>query len=232
MNKINSFQGFHNYLRMSLTERCNLRCVYCMPKEGVKLTSNNLITTVGERKRILSIFSRLGVNKIRFTGGEPTISKDLADLIEYSKYECSMKSIGMTTNGLVLGSQIDRLYAAGLTHVNISLDTLIPQKFEKISRRDKSALPRVLSAVYASIAKGLSVKVNCVLMRGVNDDEMESFVNLAKEVPLDVRFIEMMPFDDNEWTVNKLLPYEEAITMLKNQVGHVVLCYVVLCLEY
>lgn len=145
-----------------------------------------------------------------------------------------MKSIGITTNGLVLTSQLDKLVNAGLTHVNISLDTLVPEKFATITRRDSKTINKVLAAIYASIGKveefnhstdknngkglGLrSVKVNCVLMRGLNDDELPSFIRLSQDLPVDIRFIELMPFQGNQWEKEKMVTYIEAIDKLKQQ---------------
>ena len=154
-----SFGRFHNYLRISLTEKCNLRCVYCMPMEGVPLTPKADHLSLEERKRSIRIFTQLGVTKIRFTGGEPTISNQLKELIGYSKAQSNIQSIGITTNAIILHKQLDDLIESGLTSVNISLDSLIPESFEQITRRDKKNLYRVLSSIYESISKGLHVKV-------------------------------------------------------------------------
>jgi cyclic pyranopterin phosphate synthase len=153
----------------------------------------------------------------RLTGGEPTVNKKLPELIKYIRSIPTVKSIGITTNGIVVKSQLTKLVEAGLTHINISLDTLIPEKFESISRRDKKWLARVLAAVYAAIDVGLVVKINCVLIRGVNDDEIKDFVELSRESPVNVRFIELMPFDDNKWDDKKLITYFEVIDVLKQQ---------------
>ena len=214
-----TFGRFHNYLRMSITEKCNLRCVYCMPLEGVKLTPSEQLLTLQERQRLISIFHSLGIDKLRFTGGEPTVNKHLVDLIAHARSLPSMRSIGVTSNGVMLGAQVKNLAAAGLTHVNISLDTLDPAKFESIVRRDRKLLHRVLSSVYTSLAHGLHVKLNVVLMRGVNDSEAQNFLQLAKEVPLDIRFIEVMPFEDNQWDRSKLITYREALDTLQKQVA-------------
>lgn len=215
---IDSFQRYHNYLRISLTEKCNLRCIYCMPIEGVKLTQSNLLLTLNERIKLINLFTSYGVNKIRFTGGEPTINKQLIDLIKHCNSIKTIKSIGITTNGLILKSQLDKLCEAGLTHVNISLDTLDPIKFEKISRRDKKGLAMILSSIYAALSKNISVKLNCVLMRNINYSEIIDFVKLTQEARVDVRFIEVMPFEDNHWDPQQLVPYYEAIDYLKEQV--------------
>ena len=155
-----SFGRFHNYLRMSLTEKCNLRCVYCMPLEGVPLTPSEDQLTLEERMRTIQIFTRLGMNKIRFTGGEPTVSNQLQELITYSRAQSNIQSIGITTNAIILHRQLDNLVKAGLNSINISLDSLQPDVFERITRRDKRNLFRVLSSVYESISKGLHVKVH------------------------------------------------------------------------
>jgi cyclic pyranopterin phosphate synthase len=192
-----TFGRFHNYLRISLTEKCNLRCVYCMPAEGVVLTPKAELLTLQERKRLISIFASLGVDKLRFTGGEPSISNQLLELIKHSRttHHSSVKSVGITSNGIVLKDKLDDLLHAGLTSVNISLDTLLAEKFAAITRRDKSNIYRVLSSIYQAASLGLPVKINCVLIRGVNDMEIANFVALTKEFKVDVRFIELMPFD-------------------------------------
>ena len=216
---VDTFGRFHNYLRISLTEKCNFRCVYCMPLDGVNLTAADKILTTDETKRIISVFASLGVNKIRFTGGEPTINKDLASLIHHARSIPTVKSIGITTNGLLLKSQLDRLCEAGLTHVNISMDTLDADKFASIVRRDRKSFTKVMSSVYAALSRQLHVKVNCVVMRGMNDKEVGAFAELTRELPLDIRFIELMPFDDNNWDATKLVPYFEILDTLRQQVG-------------
>ena len=241
---------FHGYLRISLTERCNLRCVYCMPEDGVSLTPNDKLLTLAERKRLIDVFAGLGVTKLRFTGGEPTVSKQLVELVQHARDIGTIKSIGITTNGLNLknrfalnsaaarfmgadGDQqtlLDALIASGMTNVNISLDTLDEDKFATITRRDKGGLARTLSAIYYAASKLStssssgdsnlrSVKVNCVLMRGINDCEVAAFVGLARELPIDVRFIELMPFSGNRWEREKFVPYTEVVEGLENAHG-------------
>jgi cyclic pyranopterin phosphate synthase len=211
-----TFGRFHNYLRISLTEKCNLRCAYCMPEEGVHLTPKAHLMTLPERKRLISLFASLGVTKLRFTGGEPTISKDLEELIRHGT-SCGIKSIGITSNGIILKERLDGLINAGMTSVNISLDTLVDTKFAQITRRDKKNIYRVLSSVYTAVSKGLPVKINCVLMRGFNDDEFAQFVDLTKAVNVDVRFIELMPFDGNAWKPESFISYIEVVDRLKNE---------------
>jgi molybdenum cofactor biosynthesis enzyme MoaA len=203
---------------MSITEKCNLRCIYCMPSDGIKLTPEERLMSLDERKRLISLFASHGVNKIRFTGGEPTINKTLPALIEHCRSLSSIQSVGITTNGLVLKSQLDRLCDAGLTHVNISLDTLQPLKYEQISRRDRKGLSMILSALYDALSRNLTVKINCVLIRSLNFSEIAQFVELTREAAVDVRFIEVMPFEDNHWDPQQLVPYFEALDSLQAQV--------------
>lgn len=200
-----TFGRFHSYLRISLTEKCNMRCIYCMPADGVNLTPRDQLLTFEERKRVIDIFAHLGITKVRFTGGEPTLSKDLLPLIAACRNYDTINSIGMTTNAILLSqTQIQNLVAAGLTSINISLDSLNAAKFAKMSRRDGKGMMKVLGAIYASVRAGLKVKVNCVLMRGINDDELTKFIDLTKDTNVDVRFIELMPFDGNEWSPSKV----------------------------
>lgn len=215
---VDTFGRFHSYLRISLTEKCNLRCVYCMPEEGISLTPRVGLMTLDERKRLIRIFSSLGANKLRFTGGEPTISNQLGELIKYA-VSCNpnspFRSIGITSNGLILGDKITALADAGMTSINISLDTLSDEKFSSITRRDRKGHSRVLASIYKAVAQGIPVKINVVLMRGVNDMEVAAFVELTREFRIDVRFIELMPFDGNEWAPEKFMGYLEVIDLLK-----------------
>ncbi|XP_011403040.2 PREDICTED: GTP 3',8-cyclase, mitochondrial-like [Amphimedon queenslandica] len=209
------FGRSHTYLRISLTERCNLRCQYCMPEEGVELSPSSELLTASEIVRLASLFVSQGVNKIRLTGGEPLLRTDLLDIITQLSAISGLSTIGLTTNGLTLAKKVHLLKEAGLSSVNISLDTLIPQKFEFISRR--RGHERVLNAIDSAIDSGINpVKVNCVVMRGVNDDELNDFVALTEEKPIDVRFIEYMPFDGNKWNTKRFLPYHEMLSSLQN----------------
>jgi len=196
-----------------------------MPLEGVDLTCASKLLTFEEQKRTISIFSNLGMTKMRFTGGEPTLNKKLPDLIRHARSYSSCTSVGITTNGLVLLNQLDSLVEAGLTSVNVSLDTLKPEKFAKIARREAKGLLKVMASIYGALAMPkLSVKVNIVLMRGTNDDELGEFLELTKHHPLDCRFIELMPFDGNEWSREKFIGYIEAIDRLKQQGIELIKC--------
>ncbi|KFM22739.1 Cyclic pyranopterin monophosphate synthase, mitochondrial [Auxenochlorella protothecoides] len=203
-----SFGRVHSYLRISLTERCNLRCLYCMPDEGVELTPALHLLSSEEILRLARLFVSAGVDKIRLTGGEPTLRKDLVRLVASLSALPGLASIGITTNGLTLGRQLAALRSAGLTHLNISLDTLRPDRFVTLTRRQGHA--RVLASIQEAIAQGYDpVKVNVVVMRGVNDDEIADFVEMTRHAPINVRFIEYMPFDGNVWSDKKMVTYRE-----------------------
>ena len=197
-----SFGRRHSYLRLSLTERCNLRCSYCMPAEGVELTARSQLLSTVELQRLMALFVAEGVSKLRFTGGEPLVRSDIADIVQAASElkQCGVHTVALTTNGLVLSRKLDSLLRAGLTHINISLDTLHAGKFELISRRPGHE--RVVAAVEHCIASGAlrSVKINCVVQRGVNEDELCDFVALTRDKDVEVRFIEYMPFSGNRYT--------------------------------
>lgn len=210
---VDSFGRLHTYLRISLTERCNLRCQYCMPAEGVELTPSTRLLSQNEIMRLADLFVSSGVTKIRLTGGEPTIRKDIEEIcLELSRLN-GLKTLAMTTNGIILANKLPRLRQCGLSLLNISLDTLVPAKFEFMTRR--KGHDRVMKSIDAAIELGYNpVKVNCVVMRGFNDDEICDFVELTHEKPINVRFIEFMPFDGNVWNVKKLVPYSEMLDIL------------------
>ncbi|KAI1308998.1 Molybdenum cofactor biosynthesis protein 1 [Halotydeus destructor] len=215
-----SYKRKHDYLRISLTEKCNLRCQYCMPENGVKLSPQNNLLTADEVFKLSSLMVRkLGVNKIRLTGGEPMVRKDILDIIGHlnTLRIDGLKTIAMTTNALVLHRHCGDLKRLGLNAVNISLDTLEPKKFEFITRRKGYHLVR--KGIDAALSAGFSdpVKLNCVVMRGLNDDEINDFVELTRTLPLDIRFIEYMPFDGNKWDTAKMITYKEMLDMIKSK---------------
>ncbi|KAK4476416.1 hypothetical protein RD792_015568 [Penstemon davidsonii] len=208
-----SFGRLHTYLRISLTERCNLRCMYCMPAEGVDLTPNPQLLSLNEIVRLANLFVSSGVTKIRLTGGEPTTRRDIEEICLQLSNLSGLKTLAMTTNGIVLANKLPRLRECGLSLLNISLDTLVPAKFEFMTRR--KGHERVMKSIDAAIQLGYNpVKVNCVVMRGFNDDEICDFVELTRERPINVRFIEFMPFDGNVWNVKKLVPYSEMLDIV------------------
>lgn len=205
----------HSYLRISLTEKCNLRCHYCMPEDGVKLTPAERLLTTEEIISLSSMFVKNGIKKIRLTGGEPLIRKDLIHIVrELDRLKSEgLETIAMTTNGVTLHRVVSELKTAGLDLINISLDTLIPQKYTFISRRN--GYDKVMKSIHRSLEVGFSpLKINCVMMKNINDDEICDFVNLTKDMDLDVRFIEFMPFDENRWNYDKMVPYKEMLKVI------------------
>ncbi|KAK0481548.1 hypothetical protein IW261DRAFT_1471260 [Armillaria novae-zelandiae] len=204
---IDTFRRRHDYLRISLTERCNLRCFYCMPEDGIELSPESHILKDEEVLRLAALFVKSGVTKIRLTGGEPTVRKGLNEIIgglnELRPY--GLRSIAMTTNGLALPRRLPTLIDQGLTHLNISLDTLDPFKFELMTRR--RGHEAVLKALDIALASWLvSVKLNVVVVKGLNDSEVLNFIEMTKEKALSVRFIEFMPFTGNAWDKRKMVP--------------------------
>ncbi|EIW86963.1 molybdenum cofactor biosynthesis prote, partial [Coniophora puteana RWD-64-598 SS2] len=204
---IDTFNRQHDYLRISLTEKCNLRCFYCMPSEGVDLSPKDHILTDDEVLHLATLFVKSGVTKIRLTGGEPTVRKGIDVLIERlnALRGFGLKSIGMTSNGLALHRRLPKLVDNGLTHLNLSLDTLDPFKFALITRRDgHEAVLRSLETAL-SLPGLQSVKLNMVVIKGKNDMEVHDFVELTKERNMSIRFIEFMPFTGNKWDRSKML---------------------------
>lgn len=214
---LDTFGRFHNYLRISLTEKCNLRCQYCMPEHGVDLTAKEHLLTFEERCQLISLFASLGVNKLRFTGGEPTISKDLGKLIEHAAHKQNglIHSVGITSNGIILNHQLASLQKHGLSSVNISLDTLQEDKFGKITRREGKLINKVFSSIFTAVALNMPLKLNCVVMRGTNENEVADFVKFAIQHDITVRFIELMPFDGNNWDSKQFVSYTEMVDRLK-----------------
>ncbi|KAM5286942.1 molybdenum cofactor biosynthesis protein 1 isoform 6-T6 [Hipposideros larvatus] len=211
-----SFGRQHSYLRISLTEKCNLRCQYCMPEDGVPLTPKADLLTTEEILTLARLFVREGVDKIRLTGGEPLIRPDVVDIVAQLHQLEGLRTIGITTNGINLPRLLPRLQKAGLNAINISLDTLVPAKFEFIVRR--KGFHKVMEGIHKAIELGYSpVKVNCVVMRGLNEDELLDFVALTEGLPLDVRFIEYMPFDGNKWNFKKMVSYKEMLDTLRQR---------------
>jgi cyclic pyranopterin phosphate synthase len=184
-----------NYLRISVTDRCNLRCVYCMPEEGVKSLSHDEILRFEDTIKIVKVAATLGINKIRYTGGEPLVMKDIDKLIYETSKIKGIGDIAITTNGILLSDMAEDLKKAGLKRVNISLDTLNSEKFRSITRIGD--LDKVMEGIYKCLSLGLQpVKINTVLMRGINDTEFDDFLNLTRQLPVDIRFIELMPIGE------------------------------------
>lgn len=208
----------HSYLRISLSERCNLRCQYCMPPEGVPLQAKESLLNAAEIERLVRLFGAGGVDKVRLTGGEPLLRKDLSEIIASIRTQSNIDFVGITTNGITLSRQLPSLLEAGLTHVNISLDTLDAEKFEDITRR--KGLTKVMRAIEdacAMLPVG-NVKVNSVVMKNFNDNELRDFIQMTKDLPLDVRFIEWMPFNDNGWNKDRFVSYDDMMSGITSNV--------------
>jgi len=210
---VDSFGRTHDYLRISITDRCNLRCAYCAPTGGEQRTRRGILS-FEEIVRVAAICAEMGVRKIRLTGGEPTVRQDVGQLILSLSRLAGVEHVAMTTNGVLLERMAPALKAAGLSSINVSLDTLRRDRFEEITGRDR--LGDVLAGVDAAIRAGLApVKLNVVAMRGVNDDELLDFVQLARDRPVSVRFIEYMPFGGNGWDARKLVPAPAIMALLR-----------------
>ena len=208
---IDRFGRVHTDLRISVTDRCNFRCQYCMPAEGMEWLDRSELLTFEEIERVARVLvERAGVESIRLTGGEPTVRARLPVLV--AKLAALGVDLSMTTNGATLGMFADDLRAAGLQRLNISLDTLDRERFLELTRRDD--LGKVLEGIDAAVAAGFApVKVNAVLMRGINDDEVIPFLRLGRERGVTVRFIEFMPLDaQGEWSADRVVSYDEILT--------------------
>lgn len=212
------FGRHHNYLRISLAERCNLRCTYCMPPEGVPLQPQSHLLQTPEIMSLARHFQQHGVNKIRLTGGEPTLRKDLVEILQGLKALGGFDELAITTNAVTLAKNLESYVDAGLNRVNISLDTLHPEKFATLTRRPVAYWDRVWEAIKAATAidpQKLVTKINVVVMKGVNDDEVADFCALQQQFPnLHVRFIEYMPFTENGWNMDRWVPYKDLLTQL------------------
>eukprot|EP00547_Thalassionema_nitzschioides_P014705 CAMPEP_0194239166 /NCGR_PEP_ID=MMETSP0158-20130606/5710_1 /TAXON_ID=33649 /ORGANISM="Thalassionema nitzschioides, Strain L26-B" /LENGTH=413 /DNA_ID=CAMNT_0038973581 /DNA_START=68 /DNA_END=1309 /DNA_ORIENTATION=+ len=210
------YQRHHSYLRISLSERCNLRCQYCMPPEGVPLQPSKAILTRGEIQTLVQLFHHHGVNKVRLTGGEPLLRKDVVGIVEDIR-QIGIHHIGMTTNAMTLSRHLDSLVEAGLTHLNISLDTLQEDKFTQLTRRP--GFSKVMKSIELASKTSLKVKINCVVMKNINEDEIVDFCHWQHThfPDIDMRFIEWMPFHDNGWTDSKFVPYSTMVETLQSQ---------------
>lgn len=181
-----------DYLRISVTDRCNLRCIYCMPQEGIRWVPHSDVLSYEEITALVRIFASLGVRRLRLTGGEPLVRDALPDLVAALHAVPGIEEINLTTNGILFSPMAGALKAAGIHGINFSLDTLSPETFARITRTDRFSDAR--GAIDRALELGFDrVKINCIPIRGVNDGEIAAIAGLAKDMPLEVRFIEMMP---------------------------------------
>ncbi len=193
MHLKDSFKRSINYVRIGVTDRCNLRCFYCMPKEGIPYEPNAHLLSYEEITRLLKVLGNLGFNKVRFTGGEPFLRKDFITLLEKTYQLDQYPDIRITTNGTLMTKHIPKLKKMGITNLNLSLDSLDKDRFKEITRRDD--FDKVMTTFHTLIDEGFNLKINAVIMHGVNTDDILPLVRLAKKHLVSIRFIEEMPFN-------------------------------------
>ena len=203
----------HDYLRISITEHCNLRCTYCMPEDGIQLTPKSHLMTADEIVSIAQTFVNLGVSKIRLTGGEPLVRKDAKEII--SRLGKLGAELSITTNGILVSNFIETFKEAGIKSVNISIDSLVKDKFNKITRRDYFDI--VQKNIDLLLQEKFNVKLNVVLIKSFNDNEIINFIALTKNKNIQVRFIEFMPFSGNQWDKSKLVSYAEIMEIIQSE---------------
>ncbi|MDO8602931.1 MAG: GTP 3',8-cyclase MoaA [Candidatus Omnitrophota bacterium] len=218
---IDSFGRKIDYLRISITDRCNMRCIYCMPPEGILHSPYGRILSFEEICRIVNVAAGLGISKMRITGGEPLIRKDLNLFIGNLKRIRGLNEIALTTNGAYLKEHAFSLKEAGLDRVNISLDSLVPEKFLEITRG--GSLENALEGMEAALSAGLEpIKINVVLLKGLNDSEIISFAGLAKSRPVHIRFIEYMPTHLGEYSYEELFFSSLEVRAILDSLGELV----------
>jgi molybdenum cofactor biosynthesis protein A len=214
-NIVDTFGREHDYLRISLTERCNLRCFYCMPEEGIPLREKSEFMSSEETLAIAKVFVGMGVKKIRLTGGEPLVKKDAANIIrELGKLPVEL---AITTNAVLVDQFIDVFKEAGIKSVNVSLDSLKEETFNMISRRNY--FDKIMKNIELLIANDFIVKVNVVVMRNLNEHEIPAFIEWTKKQAIHVRFIEFMPFDGNKWNWDKKVSFKEILDIANEAFG-------------
>jgi GTP 3',8-cyclase len=210
---VDKYNRTHNYLRISLTDNCNLRCFYCMPQEEYAFTPASKLMQVDEIETLAKTFVSLGVNKIRLTGGEPLVRKDACQIIK-SLSKLPVK-LTLTTNGTRLHEFVDILDESGVHSLNISLDTLQSEKFQLITRRNQ--FEKVYDNIQLLLKRNFHVKINMVVMKDVNDNEINDFVEWTKMEPVHIRFIEFMPFTGNSWASNKVVTMQQILQVIEEK---------------
>jgi cyclic pyranopterin phosphate synthase len=214
---IDSFGRVHNNLRISVTDRCNIRCVYCMP-ENAEFMPRNQLLSFEEIERFTRIAVTLGIDKIRLTGGEPLVRREIPALVKKLAAIPGIKDIGLTTNGILLAPLAQALWDAGLRRINISLDTMDPVRFEQLTRRP--GVEKVIEGILAAKAAGFHpVKVNAVAIKGSTEDDVVPLARFGREHGLEIRFIEYMPLDSGMWERGKVLLAAEILDRLNHQFG-------------
>jgi molybdenum cofactor biosynthesis protein A len=216
MELLDKFGRKITYLRLAVTDRCNLRCQYCMPAQGIDIVDRTELLSYKEMYRITRVLSELGVNKVRLTGGEPFVRKDFVNFLESLSFNDKLEEINITTNGALISNHIDKLEAYKINAINLSLDSLQKEKFAKITRRD------VFNSVYDTFEKleksSLKLKLNVVVQSGVNTDEIIDFIELTKNKDVAVRFIEEMPFNGKgQRDISEVWNFKKILNHIKNQ---------------
>ena len=202
-----------DYLRLAVTDRCNLRCRYCMPAEGIDFSARKDLLSYEEIISLARVFKKLGTNKLRLTGGEPFSRKDFPKLLE--ELATIYEQLYITTNAVLIEKYIDLMIKIGVKGLNISLDTLQKEKFAFITRRDE--FDKVMANILLCKEKGLAVKINVVVMKGINDDELIDFIEFGQEQEIDIRFIEAMPFNETDGNIDQFLDIHSILKVVESK---------------
>lgn len=204
-----------NYLRLAVTDRCNLRCFYCMPHEGIEFLPKTHLLSYEEMLRMVRILAEEGVNKVRITGGEPFVRRGMMEFLEELTNVSGIEQVNITTNGVLTSALVPDLKRIGIHSVNLSLDSLNRERFHEMTRRDE--LPRVLETLEGLLEHGIKTKINTVVMAGKNDDDIISLAELAKDKPVGVRFIEEMPFNGEGLKLENFLSYQKIMEKIRGK---------------
>ncbi|MEQ9405706.1 MAG: GTP 3',8-cyclase MoaA [Cyclobacteriaceae bacterium] len=204
-----------NYLRLSVTDRCNLRCTYCMPEQGLQFAPKQTLLSYEELLSLADVLGAVGIKKIRITGGEPFVRKDLIHFLEKLSQKSFLEKISITSNLTLIRPHLDELQEFGINDVNVSLDCMDADRFKEITRRD--GFEEVERTLYEMIDRGFNTKINCVAMAGVNEDQILPLLNLAKDRPVSVRFLEEMPFNGSGSELQRTLNYQTILDIISKE---------------
>ncbi len=205
-----------NYLRLSVTDRCNLRCTYCMPERGLKFAPKQTLLSYEELLELTDVLGSVGINKIRITGGEPFVRADLIGFLRKLSEKSFLERISITSNLTLIRPHLNELEHIGIRDVNVSLDCLEKERFNEITRRDE--FEEVEQTLYEMIDRRFNIKINCVAMAGVNEDQIIPLLNLAKDQPVSVRFLEEMPFNGSGSERSRTLDYQSILGIISKEV--------------
>jgi molybdenum cofactor biosynthesis protein A len=213
---VDSFGRKITYARLAVTDRCNLRCFYCMPAEGIDYLPKKDLLTYEEMERLISILTNLGVTKVRITGGEPFVRRDLIHFLERLRANADLEELHITTNGVLTGNYIDKLKDLNISSINLSLDTLNKEKFNRITRRNE--FDNVMATYHSILDHDIPLKINMVVMSGLNEEDIIPMAELSLKHNVSVRYIEEMPFNGSDKS-NKVIDYKKIITLLESTYG-------------